>query len=104
MTIARWAVMTTSFLVLCASVGQAQRPGATHDDDILNALVWGIHNPIDATAYSGQLRREVDDEKLPNEAARSRQAYDERVADAHAAKGLLVRTAADRLRLRGRCF
>ncbi len=43
-------------------------------------------------------------EKRPADAARSRAAYEERVKTARASPGLLIRTAADRLASRARCF
>jgi hypothetical protein len=43
-------------------------------------------------------------EKRPSDAARSRGAYEERVKTARSSSVLLIRTAADRLAARGRCF
>lgn len=45
-----------------------------------------------------------DYEKRPADAARSRAAYQQRVSIARASSVLLIRTAADRLAARGRCF
>lgn len=45
-----------------------------------------------------------DREKRPADAARSRSAYEKRVALARQSKDLLIRTAAERLAKRGRCF
>jgi hypothetical protein len=43
-------------------------------------------------------------EKRPEDASRSRRLYDERLAVARRSKVLLIRTAAERLSLRGRCI
>ena len=45
-----------------------------------------------------------DSERRPADAARSRAAYAQRIVVARSSSGLLIRTAADRLAARGRCF
>jgi hypothetical protein len=47
---------------------------------------------------------DYESEKRPADAARSRAAYGERVKTARSSTVLLIRTAADRLAARGRCF
>lgn len=45
-----------------------------------------------------------DYEKEPQDAARSRRAYEEAIRTARQSGSLLIRTAAEELRIRGRCF